>query len=47
LEDIGLHGKIILWIFKKSVGGRGWIDLAQDRDKYTDVLNAMMNLLVP
>jgi hypothetical protein len=25
-------------------GGIGWIDLAEDRDKWRDILNAVMNL---
>jgi hypothetical protein len=49
LEDPGVDGKIILkWIFEKL--GRGdvdWIDLAQDRDRWRAVVNAVMNLRVP
>jgi hypothetical protein len=28
-------------------GGVDWIDLAQDRDKWSDLVNAVMNLRVP
>jgi hypothetical protein len=28
-------------------GGTGWIDLAQDRDRWPIVVNAVMNLRVP
>jgi hypothetical protein len=46
LEDSGVDGKIILRrIFRKwDVGGMDWIDLAQDRDRWRAVVNAVMNL---
>jgi hypothetical protein len=28
-------------------GGMDWIDLAQDRDQWRDILNTVMNLRVP
>jgi hypothetical protein len=33
------------WIFKRwdGEGGMGWIDLAQDRDRWRSGVNAIMN----
>jgi hypothetical protein len=48
LEDPGVDGRIILkWIFKKWDWGIDWIDMAQDRDRWRAVVNAVMNLRVP
>jgi hypothetical protein len=46
-EDAGVDGRLILrWIFRKWEGGRDWIDLAQDRDSWQALVNAVMNLRV-
>ena len=43
LKDPGLDGRIILkWIFERLDGGMAWIDLAQDRDRWRAVMNAVM-----
>ena len=48
LQDPGVDGKLILkWIFKKLDGGMDQIDLALDRSKLRDLVNAVMNLRVP
>ena len=49
LEDTCVDGKIVLrWIFRKwDVGGMDWIELAQDRDRWRALVNAVMSLWVP
>ena len=49
LGDPGIDGRIILrWIFRKwDVGAMDWIELAQDRDSWRTLVNAVMNLRVP
>jgi hypothetical protein len=47
LGDPGVDGAIILkWSFK-TWDGMDWIELAQDRDRWQALLNAVMNLRVP
>jgi len=49
LGDPGVDGRIKLrWIFRKwDVGGMGWIDLAQDRDRWRALVTAVISLRVP
>jgi hypothetical protein len=48
LEDPGIDGRIILkWIFEKWDGGMYGLHLAQDRDRWQGLVNAVMNLQVP
>jgi hypothetical protein len=48
LKDPDVDGRIILkWILEKWDGGTDWIGLAQERDRWWSVVNAVMNLWVP
>jgi hypothetical protein len=48
LGDPGVNGRTILkWTLKKWDEGIDWIELAQDRDRWRAVVNAVMNLRVP
>ena len=46
LGDPGIDGRIIFrWIFRKwNVWGLDWMELAEDRDSWRAVMNAVMNL---
>jgi hypothetical protein len=49
LEDPGVDVRIILkWIFSKwDVGGMDWIDVAQGRDSWWALVNAVMKFRFP
>jgi len=48
LGDPDVDGRLILrWIFRKwDVGGMDWIELAEDKDRWRALVNAVMNLRV-
>jgi hypothetical protein len=47
-EDPGVDGRIIIrWIFKNWCEGMKWIDLAQNRNRWWDLVNVVMNIHVP
>jgi len=48
LEDPGIGGMIILkWIFKHWEGGMDRIEVAQNWDRWWDLVNTVINLGVP
>jgi hypothetical protein len=48
LEDIGIDGRIVLeWILRKQWEGVDCMYLAQDKDWWHTVVNAVMYLWVP
>jgi hypothetical protein len=47
LPDPGVCWRIILkWILMKWDGDIDWIDLAEDRDRFRTLVNAVLNLRV-
>ena len=47
LEDLGVNGKILKLIFSQRNRGMGWIDLAQNTDRWRAIVNTIMKFRVP
>jgi hypothetical protein len=48
LEDMSLDGRIILkWVFKNFDWDVDYIDLPKNRDRWRELVNAVMNYQVP
>ena len=48
MEDPDVDGRMILqWILEKLDGGMDWMNLAQNRDRWCALVNAVVNLRVP
>jgi len=49
LEDPDVDGRILLrWIFRKwDWRGMNWTDLVKDRDRWRELVDAVMNLRIP
>jgi hypothetical protein len=44
LGDLGVDGRLLKWTLGTGFGGMDWINLAEGRDRWRPVVNAVMNL---
>jgi hypothetical protein len=47
MEDLGVDGRITLYLREIGLKGVNWSHLAQDRDPCRDLVNIVMNLRIP
>ena len=45
-EDLGVNGKILKLIFNRRNRDMGWIDLAQNKDRWRALVNTIINIWV-
>ena len=45
--DIDWEDNFMMDLQEVGWGGKDWLDLGQDRDRWQELVNALMNLLVP
>ena len=47
LEDLGMDGRILKWIFNEQDGGMDWVDLSKGRDRWSALVNEVLRFWGP